>query len=45
MKEVLLKRILENLTDKEKSIAMNNLELMKKIYLIGIIDGVFINKN
>lgn len=45
MKEVLLKRILENLTDKEKNITMDNLELMKKIYLIGIIDGVLINKN
>ena len=42
--EILKERIWDNLTDKEKNDSLNYTDLIKKVYLIGLIDGTLLNK-
>lgn len=43
MEDVFQKRILENLTNEEKDVIIENRNIVEKIYLIGLIDGTLVN--
>lgn len=43
MEELFQKRILENLTNEEKDVIIENENIAEKIYLIGLIDGTLVN--
>lgn len=42
--QILEERIWNNLTDEEKNDSLNCNDLIKKAYLIGLIDGTLLNK-
>lgn len=45
MEEVIEKRILENLNQEEKEVYFENKNIMKKVYLIGLIDSLKLENN